>query len=113
MHTAGTSLAGIPANAAGHGELIEDVTEVPWNDADALARRRSSATTPERVAAFFCEPVIGAGGVFPPPPGYLQAAREVCREHGRAVHRRRGHHRVRSHAATGSPRTGSGSSPTS
>jgi adenosylmethionine-8-amino-7-oxononanoate aminotransferase len=36
MHTAGTSLAGIPANAAGHGELIEDVTEVPWNDAEAL-----------------------------------------------------------------------------
>ena len=36
MHTAGTSLAGIPANAVGHGELIEDVTEVPWDDADAL-----------------------------------------------------------------------------
>ena len=36
MHTAGTSLAGIPANAAGHGELIEDVVEVPWDDASAL-----------------------------------------------------------------------------
>jgi putrescine aminotransferase len=80
MHTAGTSLAGIPANAAGHGELIEDVTEVPWNDADAL-RAAIEADGPGRVAAFFCEPVIGAGGVFPPPPGYLEAAREVCREH--------------------------------
>ena len=79
MHTAGTSLAGIPANAAGHGELIEDVTEVPWNDAEAL-RAAIERDDPERVAAFFCEPVIGAGGVFPPPPGYLQAAREVCRE---------------------------------
>ena len=38
MHTAGTSLAGIPANAAGHGELIEDVIEVPWDDADGAAR---------------------------------------------------------------------------
>ena len=81
MHTAGTSLAGIPANAAGHGQLIEDVTEVPWNDADAL-RSAIEGDGPERVAAFFCEPVIGAGGVFPPPPGYLEAAREVCRDTG-------------------------------
>ncbi|MBS1881245.1 MAG: aspartate aminotransferase family protein, partial [Actinobacteria bacterium] len=36
----------------------------------------------ERVAAFFAEPVIGAGGVFPPPEGYLQAVREVCDRHG-------------------------------
>ena len=36
MHTAGTSLAGIPANALGHGALIEDVVEVPWDDADSL-----------------------------------------------------------------------------
>jgi adenosylmethionine-8-amino-7-oxononanoate aminotransferase len=81
MHTAGTSLAGIPANAIGHGELIEDVTEVPWNDADAL-RAAIEDDGPGRVAAFFCEPVIGAGGVFPPPPGYLEAARTVCREFG-------------------------------
>ena len=81
MHTAGTSLAGIPANAAGHGELIEDVTEVPWDDAEAL-RAAIEDDGPGRVAAFFCEPVIGAGGVFPPPPGYLEAARTVCREHG-------------------------------
>jgi putrescine---pyruvate transaminase len=81
MHTAGTSLAGIPANAAGHGELIEDVVEVAWDDANALCDA-VERTDPGRVAAFFCEPVIGAGGVFPPPEGYLQAAREVCRDHG-------------------------------
>ena len=81
MHTAGTSLAGIAANAAGHGQLIEDVAEVPWDDATAL-RAAIEAEGPDRVAAFFCEPVIGAGGVFPPPPGYLEAAREVCRQTG-------------------------------
>jgi putrescine---pyruvate transaminase len=81
MHTAGTSLAGIPANAAGHGELISDVAQVAWNDADAL-RRTIEAVGAERVAAFFCEPVIGAGGVFPPPEGYLTAARQVCRDTG-------------------------------
>ena len=80
MHTAGTSLAGIPANATGHGELIEDVTEVAWDDADAL-RAAIERDGPDRVAAFFCEPVIGAGGVFPPPEGYLKAARAVCKEH--------------------------------
>ena len=81
MHTAGTSLAGIPANAAGHGALIQDVIEVPWDDPDAL-RAAIDDIGPERVAAFFCEPVIGAGGVFPPPEGYLEAARAVCRDTG-------------------------------
>jgi putrescine aminotransferase len=81
MHAAGTSLAGIPANAAGHGDLIEDVVEVPWNDTEALHAAIEIAG-PGRVAAFFCEPVIGAGGVFPPPPGYLEAARNVCRDTG-------------------------------
>src|SRR5919204_40081 len=81
MHTAGTSLAGIPANAGGHGALIEDVIEVPWDDADSL-RAAIEDVGPERVAAFFCEPVVGAGGVFPPPDGYLDAVRQVCRDTG-------------------------------
>jgi putrescine---pyruvate transaminase len=81
MHTAGTSLAGIPANASGHGALIEDIVEVPWDDPDSL-RAAIDDVGPERVAAFFCEPVIGAGGVFPPPDGYLGAVRQVCRDTG-------------------------------
>ena len=36
----------------------------------------------ERVAAFFCEPIVGAGGVFAPPEGYLREARQICREAG-------------------------------
>ena len=81
MHTAGTSLAGIAPNAAGHGRLIEDVVEVPWDDADALfgAIQDNGAG---RVAAFFCEPVIGAGGIYAPPPGYLEKARQVCKDAG-------------------------------
>ena len=81
MHAAGTSLAGIPANLEGYGGLLEDVIEVPWDDVDAL-RTTIDRAGRERVAAFFCEPVIGAGGVFPPPDGYLEGAREVCREAG-------------------------------
>jgi adenosylmethionine-8-amino-7-oxononanoate aminotransferase len=81
MHAAGTSLAGIPANFSGHGTLIPDVVEVPWDDPDSL-RAAIQAVGEDRVAAFFCEPVIGAGGVFPPPEGYLDAVRQVCRDTG-------------------------------
>ncbi len=81
MHAAGSSLAGIPANASGHGPLIEDVIEVAWDDAAALADAIEEAG-PGRTAAFFCEPVLGAGGVFPPPDGYLGSVRAICRERG-------------------------------
>ena len=33
-----------------------------------------------RVAAFFCEPVQGSGGVIVPPKGWLKAMRNTCRE---------------------------------
>jgi putrescine aminotransferase len=81
MHAAGTSLSGIPANVAGHGALLSDVIEVPWDDADALRTAIETAGS-SRVAAFFCEPVLGAGGVYPPPDGYLDAVRTICRQTG-------------------------------
>jgi putrescine aminotransferase len=37
---------------------------------------------PETIAAFFAEPVQGAGGVIPPPPGYLMALRSLARKYG-------------------------------
>jgi putrescine aminotransferase len=81
MHAAGTSLAGIAANLEGYGGLLQDVVEVPWDDVGAL-RTAIDGAGAERVAAFFCEPVIGAGGVFPPPDGYLEGVRAVCRDAG-------------------------------
>ena len=78
MHLAGTSLAGIPANKQGHGDLDPAVVQVAWDDAEALAdllRQRDD------IAAFFCEPIIGAGGVYAPPDGYLARVRELCRQH--------------------------------
>ena len=81
MHAAGTSLAGIAPNAAGYGPLLPDVEQVPWDDVDGL-RSTIEYLGAERVAAFFCEPVIGAGGVYAPPPGYLDGARQVCRDTG-------------------------------
>jgi adenosylmethionine-8-amino-7-oxononanoate aminotransferase len=81
MHVAGTSLAGIEANAAGHGPLVGDVAKVTWDSPSAL-RDVIDRAGAGRVAAFFCEPVIGAGGVFAPPEGYLEEARAICRETG-------------------------------
>ncbi len=81
MHAYGTSLAGIAGNHDGFGELVGDVEHITAFNAEALEERirRLGAN---RVAAFFAEPVIGAGGVFPPPEGYLRAVREVCDRHG-------------------------------
>jgi len=36
----------------------------------------------DRVAAFFCEPIQGSGGVIVPPRGWLSAMREACHELG-------------------------------
>jgi adenosylmethionine-8-amino-7-oxononanoate aminotransferase len=36
----------------------------------------------DRVAAFFCEPIQGSGGVIVPPQGWLRAMADACRELG-------------------------------
>jgi putrescine aminotransferase len=78
MNAYGTTLGGIPANTEPFGPLVAMVEHVPWDDADALDKLVEQLGA-DRVAAFFCEPVIGAGGVYPPPDGYLERVREVCR----------------------------------
>lgn len=80
-HGFGTAVGGIPANGTGFGPLPGDISHIPYDSAGALETeiRRLGA---DRVAAFFCEPVIGAGGVLPPPDGYLEAVADICRRHG-------------------------------
>ena len=46
----------------------------------AALRAKVEALGAERVAAFFCEPVQGSGGVIVPPKGWLKAMRDTCRE---------------------------------
>jgi putrescine aminotransferase len=77
----GTSLAGIDANRAGYGPLVEE-TEVVAHDSAAEMAEAIERLGPERVAAVLVEPVIGAGGVYAPPEGYLEQVADLCRSTG-------------------------------
>ncbi|HUJ07013.1 MAG TPA: aspartate aminotransferase family protein [Streptosporangiaceae bacterium] len=80
MNAYGTSLGGIPLLTEAFAPLVGQVEQVPWDDPSAL-EKTIELLGDSRVAAFFCEPVIGAGGVYPPPEGYLHAVRDICRRH--------------------------------
>ena len=80
-HGFGTSVGGIEANQTGFGTIVAAASQIPFDHADALAAE-IERVGPERVAAFFCEPVIGAGGVHLPPDGYIERTAEICREYG-------------------------------
>jgi putrescine---pyruvate transaminase len=75
----GTSLAGIKGNYAGFGDLLPGVVRVPPHDAAAI--ERVFVEHEGEVAAFFAEPVIGAGGIRAPEDGYWSAVSALCRKH--------------------------------
>jgi adenosylmethionine-8-amino-7-oxononanoate aminotransferase len=81
MHALGTSLTGMPAMRNGYGgePFINEVVHVPPLDVDAVARLFDQRR--DEIAAFVGEPVIGAGGVYPPPDGYWESISELCRQH--------------------------------
>ncbi|MBG7606146.1 MAG: aspartate aminotransferase family protein [Actinobacteria bacterium] len=76
----GTSAQGLPLNKEGYGELLADVVHVPADDAEALSVLMSERS--DEIAALIMEPIQGAAGVYPPPPGYLEEARRLCDQHG-------------------------------
>ena len=78
MDAYGTSLAGISANAQGFGQLVPSVARVAYDSVEALAEEIERLGA-DSVAAFIGEPVIGAGGVYPPPDDYWRGVAEVCR----------------------------------
>jgi putrescine---pyruvate transaminase len=80
MHGWGTSLVGIAPMKTGYGgNFIDEVVNVGSMDVEtlgALFAERSGET-----AAFIGEPVIGAGGVYPPEDHYWPEVSRLCREH--------------------------------
>ena len=77
----GTSLGGIEANRVGYGPLVPNTSQVQWDEPQAL-RDEIERLGADRVAAFFMEPVIGAGGVLPAPEGYVQEVARICGDAG-------------------------------
>lgn len=76
LHAYGTSLTGIPSNRDGFGELVPDSALVPAMDPDSLRERIDGLEG--RAAAFVAEPVLGAGGIYPPDPDYLHDVARIC-----------------------------------
>lgn len=82
LHGFGTSIAGIPPNREGYGgEIVPETARVHATDLDVV-RAQVDALGPERIAAIVAEPVIGTGGVVPPPPGYLAGLQDLARRSG-------------------------------
>jgi ornithine--oxo-acid transaminase len=64
-----------PSARGGFGPFTPGFEVVPYGDVEALR-----AAIDDDTAAFLVEPIQGEAGVVVPPAGYLQAARELCRE---------------------------------
>ena len=62
-HGFGTAIGGIEANTANWGPPVPQTSAVAFDSLPAL-EQEILRVGPDRVAAFFCEPVIGAGGVY-------------------------------------------------
>ena len=78
MHLGGTAISGIPANRV-NTESELHTRQVEWDDPADLERTIEEAGG--RVIAFFCEPVIGAGGVHAASPEYLRRVADICARH--------------------------------
>lgn len=79
VHTFGTSIAGIVTNREGYGSasLVPEtaiIDHLDISDAEETIRRLGA----ENIAAIIAEPIMGTGGVFPPPPGYLKQLRALA-----------------------------------
>ena len=94
--TVGAGLTALPSFHAGFGVPFEWQHKIPShyvyrNPAGAepsaiiaaslaALRAKVEALGQDRVAAFYAEPIQGSGGVLVPPPGWLKAMADLCRE---------------------------------
>ena len=69
--------ASIDAPYCYHCPLDKTNTQCSLECADVLEEKIEELGE-DRVAAFVAEPVIGAGGIIVPPPGYYEKIRDIC-----------------------------------
>ncbi|MGE8476026.1 MAG: aminotransferase class III-fold pyridoxal phosphate-dependent enzyme, partial [Paraburkholderia hospita] len=70
----------IPSPYAYRNDFADDAALIAASVAALEAK--VEALGADNVAAFFCEPIQGSGGVIVPPVGWLKAMREACRKLG-------------------------------
>ena len=76
----GMTAQGLPLNQEGFGPYVEGMVNLPADDIEAWAGYL--AEHGHEVAAILTEPVQGAGGVYPPPEGFLAGLRRLADQHG-------------------------------
>jgi adenosylmethionine-8-amino-7-oxononanoate aminotransferase len=76
----GTSVQGIAPNRDGFGPLVPGIINVVADDDEAM--KKIFAEHGDEIAAVITEPIQGAGGVWPPPDGYLSHLRDLCDTYG-------------------------------
>ena len=69
----------LPASGGMPPSGASEIIVLPWNDADALERCLSAEG--HEIAAVIMEPIAHNAGTIMPAPGYLQAVREMTRQH--------------------------------
>jgi putrescine aminotransferase len=90
---ASLAATGIPPLKEGFGPLAPEFVHLSTpssltagpNATEVLAdelERIIEETGPERIAAMVAEPVIGVGGMIPPPDGYWERVQAILRRHG-------------------------------
>lgn len=81
-HAFGSSIGGLDFIREGYGPTSL-VRETERFDHLNLEHARSTIERigPDHIAAIVCEPIMGTGGVYPPPPGYLAGLQALARQH--------------------------------
>lgn len=79
----GLSVMGLAPNAEGWGPMVGGIGGRHTIGHDDLETARNAfAEFGEQIAAVIAEPVMAAGGVRPPEPGYLDGLRDLCDRYG-------------------------------